>query len=82
MSFCASMVCKENYTATVQKIMPAEVRPERLADRGDLHGPFMQGAMNSHQVAINAHLNREFGLTASFIWDIIIFTYEGAAGCR
>ena len=76
MSFCASLVCKDNYAATVQKIMPAEVRPERLADRGDLHCAFIHGAMNSYQVAINPHPNREFGLTAAFSYHIIIFTYE------
>ena len=41
MSFCASVVCKDNYAATVQQIMPAAVRPGRLADRGDLQGPFI-----------------------------------------
>ena len=37
MSFCASVVCKDNYAAIVQQIMPAAVTPGRLADRGDLH---------------------------------------------
>ena len=32
MSFCETL-CKQNYAATVQTIMPAEVRPERLAGR-------------------------------------------------
>ena len=36
MSFCASVACKDNYAATVQQIMPAAVRPGRLADRDDL----------------------------------------------
>jgi len=81
MSFRASVVCKDNYAATVQKIMPAEVRPERLADRGDLYGKTISGAMNSHQVAINPHLNRELGLTAAFICHIIIFTDERTTEC-
>ena len=76
MSFCASVVCKDNYAVTVQKIMPAAVRPGRLADRGDLRSFLYQCAINSHHVAINSHLNREFGLTAAFNCHISIFTNE------
>jgi len=37
--------------------------------------------MNSHQVAINPHLNREVGLTAALMCHIIILTDERTTEC-
>ena len=78
MSFCASVVmCKCNYATTVQKIMPGTVRSGRLAERAESASAmsytrhFMRTGFRN-----KSHLNRELGLTALFIYHIIMFTYK------
>ena len=60
-------MCKDNYAATVQKIMPIEVRPAWLFDRGNLRESRIYAQLMRHILTINPPLNREFVLTL-FFW--------------
>jgi hypothetical protein len=67
MSFCViAFMCKDNYAATVQKIMPVIVRPARFFDRGNLCKPCRNSPL-VRRMTINPRLNREFVLTLVFI---------------
>ena len=72
-------MCKDNYAATVQKIMPIEVRPEQLFDCGNLYWS-RYARSTRHIRTINPRLN-QFPLTLFFEWSIIIFTDGSAAKC-